>query len=301
MLTPEQQEQIQQIQIYSRHLVNNLFAGQYHANFKGIGIEFEEVREYQPGDDIRAIDWFVSARMNTPYVKRFVEERERSVMIVMDVSHSTVFGTQECSKREAAARLGAILAFSAITNNDRVGLLMFTDQIELHISPRKGRRHVLRLIRDMMVYKTHGTGTDINNALVHLKNTLKHHAIIFFISDFLVPDGCGQFPKQIMHSLNVINTRHDLITFQISDPLEKYWPDAGLVTIKDLESGKLATVDTSDADWRHAYERRVNDRSHYLETIFKRLKIDHLQLSNADDDIQTIAAFFRMRARRRRR
>ena len=187
MLTTELIKTIRRIEIRTRHLVNDSFAGEYQAIFKGRGMEFDEVRPYQPGDEVRTIDWNVTARMNEPYVKRYVEERELTVMLAVDASASGTFGTQGRFRRELAAELGAVLAFSAITNNDKVGLIVFTDRVELHIPPRKGQRHVLRLTRDLLAFKPEGKGTDITQVLDHLNHTLKHRTIIFLISDFLTP------------------------------------------------------------------------------------------------------------------
>jgi len=219
MLSTDLIRAVRRIEIRTRHLVNDSFAGEYQAIFKGQGIEFDEVRLYQPGDEVRTIDWNVTARMGEPFVKRYVEERELTVMLVFDASASGWFGTQDRFKRELAAELGAVLAFSAITNQDKVGLLAFTDQVELHISPRKGKRHVLRLIRDLLAFNPAGRGTDIALALDRLNRTLRRRSIIFLISDWM-----QEITPALERLLLVTNRRHDLVVVGITDPRELSWP-----------------------------------------------------------------------------
>ena len=213
MLAPELMRTIRRIEIRTRHLVNENFAGEYQAVFKGRGMEFDEVRQYQPGDEVRSIDWNVTARTGELFVKRYVEERELTVMLAVDASSSGQFGTQDRLKRELATELGAVLAFTAITNNDRVGLLVFTDQIECHIPPRKGRRHVLRLIRELLAFEPGARGTDLTLALDRLNHTLKRRAIIFLISDFLLPFEQPDAQTSYERTLRVTNRRHDLVFF----------------------------------------------------------------------------------------
>ena len=252
MLSPELIRAVRHIEIRTRHLVNDSFAGEYHAIFKGRGMEFDEVREYQPGDDVRTIDWNVTARMGHPFVKRYVEERELTVMLAFDASASGSFGTKDRFKRELAAELGAVLAFSAITNNDKVGLLAFTDEIELHIPPRKGRRHVLRLIRDLLAFEPHGRGTDIVGGLDRLNHTLKRRAIVFLVSDMLQSDEDGP-TDALERALLATNRRHDLVAVTIADPRETAWPDVGLVSLEDAESGARMWVDSASPAWREAF------------------------------------------------
>ena len=255
MLPPELISTIRRIEIRTRHLVNDNFAGEYQAVFKGRGMEFDKVRQYQPGDEVRAIDWNVTARMGAPFIKSYVEERELTVMLAFDASASGHFGTAGRLKREIAAELGAVLAFSAIINNDKVGLLAFTDRIELHIPPRKGRRHVLRLIRDLLAFEPGGRGTNISLALDRLNRTLKRRAIIFLISDFMVPATDPSHVETYRQALLVTNRRHDLVAVTLTDPRELDWPAVGLVALKDAETGVTTWVDRGDATWRTACQQ----------------------------------------------
>src|SRR5512147_1124073 len=221
MLTREQLKAVRKIQIRTSHLVSDLFAGQYQSVFKGRGMEFAEVRLYQPGDDVRTIDWNVTARTGTPHVKRFAEERELTVMLVVDASGSTVFGSRRQTKQALAAELGALLAFSAITNNDKVGLLMFTERIELAVPPRKGTRHVLRVIREILSHRPAGRGTDIPAALEHLRRVTRRRTVLFLVSDFLTPGW--------KRALRLASRRHDVVAVVLEDPREALLPDVGLV------------------------------------------------------------------------
>lgn len=315
MLTAELIRTIRRIEIRTRHLVNESFAGQYHAIFKGRGMEFDEVREYQPGDEVRSIDWNVTARMGEPFVKRYVEERELTVMLAFDASASGLFGTQDRFKRELAAELGAVLAFSAITNNDKVGLLAFTDRVELHISPRKGRRHVLRLIRDLLAFEPASRGTDITLALDRLNRTLKRRSIIFLISDFLLPydrspnsDATERAPfaprmggQTLFRTLLVTNRRHDLVAVVISDPREMSWPEVGLVALEDAETGACLWVDSGGSDWREAFAQQAAGRRAARDAAFTRAQVDHIDLAVGEDYVEPLLAFFKARARRWRR
>ena len=301
MLSPELVRTIRRIEIHTRHLVNDSFAGEYQAIFKGRGIEFDEVREYQPGDDVRSIDWNVTARMGEPFVKRYVEERELTVMLAFDASRSGLFGTADRFKRELAAELGAVLAFSAITNNDKVGLLTFTDQVELHIPPRKGRRHVLRLIRDLLAFEPAGRGTDVTQALDRLNRTLKRRAIIFVISDFLLPYDRPAAHKAYERALLVTNRRHDLVAVSVTDPREMAWPNVGLVTLEDAETGSRLWIDSGDPAWREAFAEQAAARRADRDAIFARAQVDHVGVSVGEDYVDPLLAFFRDRARRRRR
>jgi uncharacterized protein (DUF58 family) len=301
MLSPEIVRTIRRIDIRTRHLVNDSFAGAYHAIFKGRGIEFDEVRQYQPGDEVRSIDWNVTARVGEPYVKRYVEERELTVMLAFDASASGNFGTQDRFKRELSAELGAVLAFSAVTNNDKVGLLVFTDQLELHIPPRKGRRHVLRLIRDLLAFVPLSRGTDTTLALDHLNHTLKRRAIIFLISDFL-RDQLQTAPRERDdQAMLVTNRRHDLIAVSVSDPREMRWSDSGLVALEDAETGSLVWVDSGDPAWRSAFSRRAEALRNARDAAFSRAKVDHIDVIVGESYVEPLLAFFEERARRWRR
>ena len=301
MLSPELIRTIRRIEIRTRHLVNDSFAGEYQAIFKGRGMEFDEVREYQPGDEVRSIDWNVTARMGEPFVKRYVEERELTVMLAVDASRSGRFGTADRFKRELAAELGAVLAFSAVTNNDKVGLLAFTDQVELHIPPRKGRRHVLRLIRDLVAFEPGGRATDVTMALDRLNHTLKRRAIIFLVSDFLLPYGEVGSYDVYERALLVTNRRHDLVAIAITDPRETAWPDVGLVALEDAETGERLCVDSGEARWRQAYALQASRRRAARDATFARGQVDHIDVTVGEDDVEPLLQFFKARARRWRR
>ncbi len=301
MLTSELIQKIRRIEIRTRHLVNDSFAGEYHAIFKGRGMEFNEVRAYQPGDEVRSIDWNVTARMGEPFVKRYIEERELTVMLAVDASASGLFGTSARFKRELAAELGAVLAFSAITNNDKVGLLVFTDQVELHITPRKGRRHVLRVIRDLLALEPEGHGTDITMALDHLNHTLKRRAIIFLISDFLLPYADAAAQQTYERALLVTNRRHDLVAISITDPRELAWPDVGLVALQDAETGQRVWVDSGTSAWREAFAQQSQARRDAQNTAFMHAKVDHIPVMTGEDYVIPLMSFFETRARRWRR
>jgi len=296
MLTSDLIQKIRRIEIRTRHLVNDSFAGEYHAIFKGRGMEFDEVRAYMPGDEVRTIDWNVTARMGEPFVKRYVEERELTVMLAVDASASGVFGTADRFKRELAAELGAVLAFSAITNNDKVGLITFTDQVELHIMPRKGRRHVLRLIRDLLAFEPEGHGTDIPLALDRLNRTLKRRAIIFLISDFLQPH-----TQAYERALLVTNRRHDLVAITVTDPRENTWPDVGLVALQDAETGQRLWVDSGSPAWRAAFAQQAAARREARDAAFIRAQVDHINVRAGEDYVDPLLAFFKARAQRWRR
>ncbi len=301
MLSSDLIRAIRRIEIHTRHLVNDSFAGEYQAIFKGRGMEFDEVREYQPGDEVRSIDWNVTARMGEPFIKRYVEERELTVMLAFDASRSGLFGTADRFKRELAAELGAVLAFSAITNNDKVGLLAFTNQVELHIPPRKGRRHVLRLIRDLLAFEPTGRGTDVTLALERLNRTLKRRAIIFLVSDFLLPYDQLDLLKSYERALLVTNRRHDLVAVSITDPREMVWPGVGLVALEDAETGARRWIDSGDPAWREAFAAQAAARCAARDAAFTRAQVDHIAVTAGEDYVEPLLAFFRARARRWRR
>ena len=293
MLTPELIKKIRQIEIYTRRLVNDNFAGEYHAVFKGRGMEFEEVRPYAHGDEVRTIDWNVTARMGEPFVKRYVEERELTVMLVVDASGSGEFGSVQWFKRELAAELTAVLSFAATTNNDRVGLLIFTDRVELFIPPRKGRRHVLRLIRELLAFEPQGRGTDIKLALDTINRVLKQRSIVFLVSDFLAD------AASYGRVLAVTNKRHDLVAVDLDDPLEREIADVGLLALEDAESGELVWVDTGSATWRKAFGEEVAERTAVKRRMFNRAKVDRIGVTTANDYVGALAKFFQRRVERR--
>ena len=292
MLTPELLRKIRQIEISTRHLVQDTFAGDYHSVFKGQGMEFDEVRLYSPGDEVRNIDWNVTARMGTPYVRRYHEERELTVMLVVDASGSGDFGSAGRFKRDLAAELTAVLAFAATTNNDRVGLLIFTDRIELLIPPRKGRRHVLRLIREMLVFRPQGRGTDVRLALDTINLVLKRKGIVFLVSDFLLDT------ESYRRSLAATNQRHDVVAMDLGDPLERRIPSVGLVALEDAETGILSWVDTSSRRWRQAFGARVDDHEEAKKQLFAGLSVDRIQVMTDRDYVAGLNAFFKARSRR---
>jgi uncharacterized protein (DUF58 family) len=281
---------VRYIEIKTRGLVNQIFSGEYHSVFKGRGIEFSEVREYQYGDDIRTIDWNVSARLNHPYVKVFEEERELTVMLVVDLSGSGGFGSTKQLKNEIATEICAVLAFSAIKNNDKVGLLLFTDTIEKFVSPKKGRAHILRIIRELLSFQPKGSGTDITKALEYFNHVSKKRSIAFLISDF-IDDGYDKI-------LRIISRKHDVIAVELSDPREMALPSAGLLVLRDAETGEQRVVDTGNAVVRNEFERHWRQRRLDRRGIFVRSKVDAIEVRIDRPYIKPIVDFFRLRERR---
>ncbi len=272
-------------------MVTDIFAGQYESVFKGRGMEFDEVREYQPGDEIRSIDWNVTARMGHPYVKKFVEERQLTVMILLDASASTGFGSGKQLKSELAAELSAVLAFSAIRNNDRVGLIIFTDKIEKFIPPRKGTSHVLRVIREALYFKPKGKETDIAKAVEYLNAVTTRRAVVFVISDF--------YSKDYRKALSIANKKHDVIALTIHDPRESDMPNAGIIELGDAETGRVFLVDTSSASVRKKYNERSRKILAERKEIFNSSKVDHIDISTTKPYLEPLIQFFKMRERRR--
>lgn len=295
MLTPETLRRIRRIELRTRRLVNESFAGAYHSVFKGRGMAFDTVRPYQPGDDVRDIDWNVTARANEAYIKRYTEERELTVMLVIDTSASCLFGTVERQKRDLAAELGAVLALAAITNNDKVGLLIFSDRIEHFTAPRKGRNHVLRLIRDLLAARPTGRGTDLSLALRTTNRLLKQRAIVFLLSDFLAAT------QEYARDLLVTGRRHDLIAVVISDPLEERWPDVGLVALHDAETDAVQWIDTSSDSWRQQFERQTARFRQLRDTTLTRARVDRIEVPVNGDYARALTMFFRQRAQRIKR
>lgn len=291
MLSRELMRVIRQIELRTRRAVDNRLTGSYHSVFKGRGVVFAEVRKYQPGDDVGTIDWNVSARMNEPHVKVFAEERDQTVLLCIDVSASGLFGSGRRSKREVAAEIAAMLAFAAIKNNDRVGLIMLTDKIEYALPPRKGRRHVLRVIRDILAYEPRSRGTDLAAGLHYVRKIARRRCLVFFISDFLAED---------WHKpLQVANQRHDVVPVVVTDPLEEVLADLGIVTVEDLETGQLFEFDTGSRSAR-AYARHTAELRAEREHAFKRFGVDAIDIRTDGSHSQALLTFFRARARRMR-
>ncbi len=284
-------KKIRRLELRTRRLVDSSFAGQYHSVFKGRGMNFEEVREYAPGDEIRSIDWNVTARMDKPFVKKFTEERELTVLLAVDVSASGNYGSVGLSKREMAAEVAAILAFSAINNNDKVGLVLFTDRLELFIPPKKGRQHSLRLIRDMLYFEPAGKGTDVALALEYINRVLSRKAVVFLISDFISPD----FTKP----LTIASRKHDLVAFPVYDPGERELPSIGIVTLEDAETGKQIDINTSSRSVMEAFRSQEERRWRDLEKTLKSRRVDSVPLRTDKDYLVALRSFFEQRERRK--
>ncbi len=291
MIPRELIRKVRKIEIKTSRLVNDMLAGQYQSVFKGRGMAFDEVRQYLPGDDIRLIDWNVSARTNDTFVKLFVEERELTLMLLVDMSASGLFGTVDQAKRDLVAELSALLAFSAIKNNDRVGLIIFTDQVEKFVPPKKGRKHVLRVVTEILNYRPRHSRSDINPALTFLGHIAKRRAVAFCISDFLVPD--------YEHNLKVAGKRHDLIPVTVMDRREEELEPVGLVELEDLETGERRVVDLNPRTVR-AFSLRARARREVRDALFRRLKMDAITLSTGSDYVPGLMQFFRRRERRLR-
>jgi uncharacterized protein (DUF58 family) len=290
MIPKEILKKVKRIEISTRGLVNEVFSGEYHSVFKGRGMEFAEVREYQFGDDIRNIDWNVSARMGHPFVKVFDEERELTVMLLVDVSSSGSFGTDQQMKGEIAAELCAVLAFSAIKNNDKVGLMIFSDKIEKFIPPRKGKKHVLRVIREILYYKPEDARTDMNVALETLSRVIKRRSIVFLISDFMT--------ENFERALQVANRKHDLIALSVTDPREVEMPNVGFVELEDAETGETILIDTASAGVRSRFYAESRTQRDKLEKMLKSIGVDHVNIFTNQSYVEPITRFFRMRAKR---
>jgi uncharacterized protein (DUF58 family) len=291
MLSPDLFRRVRNIHIRTRRLVNTMFAGHYHSTFKGRGIEFAEVREYIPGDDVRAIDWNVTARRGQLYIKQYVEERELTVMLLVDLSASGQFGSGQQFKTEVATELCAILALSAIMNHDRVGLILFTDRIEKCIPPQKGKRHVLRVIRDVLSFQPQGRRTNVGLALEYLHRINRRRTISFLISDFLASG--YELPLRLAHR------RHDIIPISITDRREWSLPRVGFVTLQDLETGATILVDTASAAVRQRYQQRWEAALAQRQQVFQALGIDMIEIRTDEPYIGPLMRFFRARERRR--
>ena len=292
MLTDDLIARIRRIEITTRKLVNDSFAGEYQSVFKGRGMEFDEVRQYHPGDDVRSIDWNVTARTGEPHVKSYIEERELTVMLAVDVSRSGDFGTRNRFKRELAVELAAVMSFAATTNNDRVGLLLFTDRVESLVPPRKGRSHVLRMVRDLLVFQPAGSGTDISLALDTVHQMLKRRSIVFLVSDFLAD------PESYRQAMLVTNRRHDVVAFDLSDPMEHEIADVGIMSLEGAESGETLSVDTGSSEWRREFSERVARVEEGKNDVFIAAGVDRVRVTTARDYVPEVGAFFKNRLRR---
>ncbi len=290
MLPRELVAKIRRIEIRTKRLVNDVFGGEYHSVFKGQGMEFEEVREYFPGDDIRLIDWNVTARAGTPFIKKFKEERELTVVILYDASSSGRFGTSQRMKGEMAAEMCALLAFSAIKNNDKVGMIIFTDRIEKFIVPKKGRAHVLRLIREILHFQPEGKSTDIAGALNFFLSVIRRKAVAFLVSDFLA----GEYQRE----LSIANRKHDLIAIKISDPRESEMVDVGLLELEDAETGEIVVVDTASLRVRTQYADQAHRREVTMARTFGSIDLDTVAVETGKSYVDPLIRFFRQRERR---
>lgn len=291
MIPQELIKKIRQIQIYTSKMVDASFAGQYESVFKGRGMQFDEVREYTPGDDIRAIDWNVTARTGRPHIKRFVEEREMTIVFAVDLSASGDFGTINKVKNELAAEFCAVMAFAAAKNNDKVGLLIFTDQIELYIPPKKGISHMLRLIRELLYFEMPKRKTDIPQALDYLARVINKKATLFVVSDFIETD--------IKKPLSLLNKRHDVIAVSVRDPAEIALPGVGLIEFADAETGEIMLIDTSSRQFRNLYSNTCEERFNELKNMLKTIDVDCINIRTDKPYIRDLVRFFHMRHRRR--
>ncbi len=290
MLTKELLKQVKQIEIRTRGIVNDVFSGEYHSVFKGRGMEFSEVREYQVGDDVRSIDWNVSARFGHPFVKIFEEERELTVMLLVDMSGSLVFGSVDKTKQQIAAELSAILAFSALKNNDKVGLIMFSDQIEKFIPPKKGKSHALRIVRDVLSFEPQGNKTNLRSALEYFNHTIKKKAIVFLISDF--------FDIGYEKILRIVGKKHDLIGIVLSDPREKQILKSGLVKFRDAETGEIRYIDTDSRDFQVNFNETQKRFANFRKQLFISSRLDSIEIQTGGTYIKPLVDFFKLREKR---
>lgn len=291
-VSPEILRQVKRVELKTRGLVDALFAGEYRSVFKGQGMEFAEVREYTPGDEVRAIDWNVTARMSRPFVKRYVEERELTIMLALDISGSESFGTVERFKSDMMTEFASVIALAAVRNNDRVGLIFFTDRVEHVVPPRKGKRHVLRIVRDLLAFEPKGRRTDLEPALEYMQRTLRQHTVIFLVSDFQA-DGYE-------HALKVLGRRHDVVAVTLNDPAEQNLPRVGLARMRDPETGEFLEVDTTDRAVRAAYAEHVAAELAARHRVLRRAGVDEVDLITGGSVIEPLLKFFRTRQTRAR-
>ena len=302
--TREILRKVRQIEIRSNRLVSEALAGSYHSAFKGQGIDFEEVREYQAGDEVRSIDWNVTAKMGTPFVKQYREERELTILLAIDVSESGTFGSTRRSKRERLAELGALLAFSANKNGDKVGLLLFSDQVEKYLPPNKGQKHVLRILREVLFHPNRSKGTDLNEGLRFINRVMRRRAVVFLLSDFIIPeyDSTEESVEDLFFKeLASTRRKHDLVCARIHDPCELEIPNVGMVRLEDAETGEIITVDTSRSNFRQEYARIRKKNQEEFGKRLRRRGVDNFEFATDSDYVGTLQAFFRMREVRRNR
>lgn len=290
MIPKELAKKVRYIQIYTNKAVNDVLAGEYHSVFKGRGMEFEEVREYLPGDEVRSIDWNVTARMGRPFVKRFREERELSIMFLVDLSASGAFGSVDRLKNEVATELCALLAFSAVKNNDKAGLIVFTDRVEMFIPPKKGVSHVLRLIRELLAFTPRQAKTNIAEAMDFLGRVTNKRCVVFLVSDFQ--------GEEYERPMRVLSKKHDLIAVSVADPREMRMPNVGLIELEDAETGELVLLDTGSGAVRKAYEQRGSERSAAMRSLFASMDVEQIEVETGRDYVRDLVKFFRSRERR---
>ncbi len=290
MIPQEILKKVRQIEIRTNRTVDSILGGEYHSAFKGRGMEFEEVREYQPGDEVRTIDWNVTARAGQPFVKSYREERELTVFALVDVSPSEHFGSGQQQKNELAAEFSALIAFSAIRNGDKFGLVLFTDRVELYIPPKKGKKHVLRVIRELLTHEPQSQGTDIAEALRFLARVQRRRATVFLTSDFISED----YEKD----LSAVRAKHDLIAVRTSDRREIELPDAGLMALEDAETGEVVVVDSRSARIRRIFEDRTHEERSRHDTMLRSLEVDELEITTGKDYVQSLSNFFRLREKK---
>jgi uncharacterized protein (DUF58 family) len=295
MLPRELIKKIRRIEIVTARQAQNQLAGAYHSVFKGLGMAFSEVRQYQPGDDVRLIDWNVTARSGEPHIKLFVEEREMTVMLLVDMSGSLDFGSREQAKREVAAELAALLAFSAIKNNDRIGLVVFTDRVELFVPPKKGRKHVLALISEILTFKPQSRRTDLKVGLEFLGRVARRRSVAFLISDFIVEGGTAAYEKP----LTIAKRKHDVVPVTLADPMSEELPDVGVIYFEDLETGEVVAFDSGGPE-RKRYAAEVRKLREEREALFRRHDMDFVNVRTDRPYVQALVAFFRARERRLR-
>jgi uncharacterized protein (DUF58 family) len=291
-VSPEILRQVKRVELKTRGLVDALFAGEYRSVFKGQGMEFAEVREYTPGDEVRAIDWNVTARMSRPFVKRYVEERELTIMLALDISGSESFGTVERFKSDMMTEFASVIALAAVRNNDRVGLIFFTDRVEHVVPPRKGKRHVLRIVRDLLAFEPKGRRTDLQPALEYMQRTLRQHTVVFLVSDFQA--------EGYEHALKVLGRRHDVVAVTLNDRAEQTLPSVGLARMHDPETGEYLEVDTTDRGVRAAYAEHVAAELAARHRVLRRAGVDEVDLTTGGSVIEPLLKFFRTRQTRAR-
>ncbi|WP_163335963.1 DUF58 domain-containing protein [Desulfopila sp. IMCC35008] len=297
-ITREILKKVRQVEVRTNRLVNDSLAGSYQSVFKGRGMNFDEVREYVPGDDIRAIDWNVTARTSVPHIKKFTEERELTIILMIDISGSGEFGSTESSKREIMAEVGSVLAFSAVRNNDKVGLILCTDFVELYIPPQKGRSHILRVIREILFFQPQGNRTDLTVPLDFVNRIRKRKCVVFLISDFCLPNGFHDALATLIPKMQVSNRRHDLISLSVTDPREMELPDVGWITLEDAETGEQLELNTSDEHIRNQYAADARTRQELLRKGIRSVGVDLLELSTDSSYITPLISFFQSRMRR---